>query len=295
MNIRRSILVTGASGALGRLTVAGLATSQYQVYAGTRDPSRIADHLPEGVAARLVNFDEPSLLDEGFRGVDRLLIISTDELAIPGKRQRQHQAALTAAQAAGVSFIAYTSMPDPSCSKAIAFAPDHEQMEHALRDGAVRHGILRNSWYQENLLAYLPQVIADGRWFTAAADGRLPYVSRADAASAAASVLDREDEGIFNITGPEMLTVEAIASAVKQTFGRALEVVHADERHVADELARQGVAPAVIPMVASTEVHQRGGGFDVRDSDTLRLIGRPLRPLAMFLRTNADVLLAHTR
>jgi NAD(P)H dehydrogenase (quinone) len=295
MNIKRSILVTGAGGALGHLTIADLAASGYQVYAGTRDPGRIAHRLPAGATARLIDFDDPPSLDEGFRGVDGLLIISTDELAIPGRRQRQHQAALTAARAAGVSFIAYTSMPDPSRSKAIPFAPDHEEMERSLRESAISHGVLRNSWYQENLLAYLPHIIADGRWFTAAADGRLPYVSRADAASAAASLLEREERGVFDIAGPEMLTVDAIASAVSQTFGLSLEVVHTEKGHVADELARQGVAPAIIPMIASTEAHQRGGGFDAGDGDASRLIGRPLRPLTVFLRANSAALLAHAR
>jgi NAD(P)H dehydrogenase (quinone) len=220
--------------------------------------------------------------------VERLLIISTDELSAPGKRQRQHAAALEAAIAAGVAFIAYTSMPNPEHSPDIPFAPDHQAMEVALRESGLRHAVLRNGWYQENLLHYLPQIVADGTWFTAAADGRVPYVARADAGRAAAAVLADATPGTFNIVGPDALRVEDIAAALRKTLRRPLEVVHADPDRVATELCRQGVAAPVIPMIASTEAHQRAGGFEVGGGDVDHLIGRKALPLSEFLRAHAD-------
>ncbi len=93
-------------------------------------------------------------------------------------------------------------MPNPATSPAIPFAPDHQAMESDLLASGVRHAVLRNSWYQENLLACLPQITADGVWFTAAGDGRIPYVARADAACAAAAVLAAGATGVFDVPGP---------------------------------------------------------------------------------------------
>jgi NAD(P)H dehydrogenase (quinone) len=199
MSNQASIFVTGAGGALGRLTVADLIGGQHRIIAGTRDPRRTDLAFPDSVEVRQIDFDDPASLVGGFAGVERLLIISTDALSTPGKRQRQHAAALDAAIAAGVAFVAYTSMPNPAHSPDIPFAPDHEAMEIALQNSGLQHAVLRNSWYWENLLAYLPQIVSDGTWFTAAGDGRLPYVARKDAAAAAAALLTRPTAGIFNI------------------------------------------------------------------------------------------------
>lgn len=283
-----SILVTGAGGALGRLTIADLARRQHRAVAGTRHPRRADPAFPDSVEVVRIDFDDPATLVRGFAGVERLLIISTDELSAPGKRQRQHAAALEAAIAARVAFVAYTSMPNPAHSPDIPFAPDHQAMEVALRESGLRHAVLRNGWYQENLLHYLPQIVADGTWFTAAADGRVPYVARADAGRAAAAVLADAKPGIFNIVGPDALRIEDIAAVVRETLRRPLEVVHADPDRVATELSRQGVAASVIPMIANTEANQRLGGFEVGKGDVDDLIGCEALPLGQLLRDHAD-------
>ena len=288
-------LITGAGGALGSLIVAQLAAIGHPVIAGTRDPRKLIERLPCQIEVRRIDFDDPALLKSGLRNVERLLIISTDELTTSGRRQRQHAAALKAAIAARVSFIAYTSMPAPEDSPAIPFAHDHAAMERALQESGIRYATLRNSWYQENLLVYLPQIIADGRWVTAAGQGRLPYVARADAARVAAAVILGGEAGIHDIAGPEALTVEAIASLVESALGRPLRVLHADGEQVAAELARQGVSASVIPMVTRTEAHQQAGGFEIVSGDVERLSGRRPRPLSEFLHANAGGLLAHAR
>jgi NAD(P)H dehydrogenase (quinone) len=285
MGKQGSILVTGARGALGGQVVAELIGSGRRVIAGTRDPDRADPGIQSVVEVRRIDFDDPASLASGFARVERLLIVSTDELSAPGKRQRQHAAALYAAVEAGVSFVAYTSMPDPANSPDIPFAPDHQAMETALHESGLAHAVLRNGWYQENLLAYLPQIVADGTWFTAAGNGRMPYVARADAARAAAAVLSGARAGIFDIAGTAVLSVEDIAAEVHETLGRPLVVTHADPDRVALELARQGVAAPVISMVASTEAHQRAGGFEVGAGHVEQLTGRPPLPLRDLLLT----------
>lgn len=287
MDTQGSILVTGAGGALGGQVVTELIAAGQRVIAGTRDPGRAVSGLPATVEVRRIDFDDPASLASGLAGVERLLIVSTDELSAPGKRQRQHAAALDAAVEAGVGFVAYTSMPDPANSPDIPFAPDHQAMETALHESGLHYAVLRNGWYQENLLAYLPQIVADGTWFTAAGDGRVPYVARADAARAAAAVLSDATAGVFDIAGPAALSAEDIAADIRETLGRPLVLIYADPDRVALELGRQGVAAPVIPMIASTEVHQRKGGFEVGAGHVEQLTGRPPLPLRKLLLTHS--------
>jgi NAD(P)H dehydrogenase (quinone) len=283
---RPSILVTGASGALGSLIVRALDDSIARVIPGSRTPA--AD-------ARRIDFDDPASLLDGFQQVDRLLLVSTDALSVPGNRERQHRAAIDAALQAGVRYVAYTSMPNPATSPAIFFADDHVATERMLAESGIPTAILRNGWYQENLLAYLPQIIADGTWFTVAGDGRIPHVARIDAAHAAATVLRTAETGIFDIAGPHALTIEAIAAAVEAVLGRGLRVVQVDSARLAMELARQGVPDPIIPMVVATEENQRDGRFDIGPEATRRLIGRAPRPVHDFLRDHAEALLAFAR
>jgi NAD(P)H dehydrogenase (quinone) len=286
------LMVTGAGGALGRLVIGELVAAGQHPVAGTRHPQ--AQSIA-GLELRRVDFDDAPSLQDSFRRVDRALFVSTDELASPGKRQRQHQAAIDAAARAGVSYIAYTSMPNPTSSPAIFFAPDHAATEAALADSGIAHGVLRNGWYQENLLAYLPNIIADGTWFTAAGMGRMPQVARIDAARAAAALLATGETGVFDIAGPQALTIDDIAAAVRDVLGCPLGVAHVDDARLATELERQGIAAPVIPMVLATEANQRAGRFDVGPGAVERLTGRPPEGIHDFLRAHVDALLAARR
>ena len=101
----KTLLVTGAAGQFGRLAVAELlARGATRIVAGTRDPAQLAEFAAEGVEVRRLDFDDAASLASGFAGVDRALIIST----VAPNRREQQAAAVAAAKAAGVSYLAYT-------------------------------------------------------------------------------------------------------------------------------------------------------------------------------------------
>jgi NAD(P)H dehydrogenase (quinone) len=287
-----AILVTGASGALGRaVTRALVADGQSDLILGSRTPGMLSEFEGPSTRLRRVDFDEPATLGDAFSEVGRALLISTDELAEPGKRRRQHRAALQAASRAGVRHVAYTSMPNPKTSGPVTFAGDHAAVEDELAESGLGYTSLRNSWYAENLLAYLPAIVRDGTWFTAAGEGRIAYVTRDDAAAAA--VLGRNDGlGPLDVAGPDALTVDEIAACVSDATGRSLKIEHVGPDRLAVELNRQGVPPAVIPLVVMTEVAQALGSFDVSPAALTSLLGRRLQPLSQFLHEHRDDLLA---
>jgi NAD(P)H dehydrogenase (quinone) len=288
------ILVTGAGGKFGRQVCAALlAAGHPRVIAASRQPERLRDLALAGVEVRHADFDQPATLDASFAGICRALIVSTDALAVPGARRRQHGAALEAALRQGVRHVVYTSMSDPVHSTAIPFAADHAAMEEGLRRSGAEWSSLRNSWYQENLLAYLPQIVRDGTWFTAAGKGRIAFVARTDAAVAAATVLATGGpQGAIDIAGPQSLTIDEMAVLVGATLGRRIRVEHVGPAIAHIEMARQGIDPGVIGMVAMTEANQKGGHFDLGAQALTALLGRPPRTLEEFVRTHQRDLLA---
>jgi len=289
---QQPILVTGASGALGQIVCQELLRARLtHVVAATRTPSRLASLTEVGIEVRCADFDDPATLDSAFSGIGRALIISTNELASSGRRQRQHAAALAAAKRSGVSHVVYTSMPNPNTSAAIPFARDHAAMEADLRNSGLEYSSLRVSWYHENLLAYLPAIVRDGVWFTAAGAGRISYVARTDAAAVAARVLTKNHGlGEVDVGGPEAFTIDEIAALLGEAIDRPLRIEHVGQERLKAELARQGVAPALIPMVTVTEANQAAGQFHALSYAVDALIGRKLTRLADFFREHAGLL-----
>ena len=104
-----SIVVTGATGQLGRLVVQALlqrGVPAEQIIATGRRTEVLGDLADRGVVVRRADFNDEASLPEAFAGADKLLLVSGSQA---GQRVRQHANVINAAKAAGVGFIAYTS------------------------------------------------------------------------------------------------------------------------------------------------------------------------------------------
>jgi NAD(P)H dehydrogenase (quinone) len=219
-----SIVITGASGHLGRL-VAELVLERAEpdrVVLVTRDPSRLTEFADRGVEVRAGDFDDPSTLPAAFEGADRALIISADQI---GVRVPGHKAAISPAAAAGATSIAYTSGINPSHSNPIVVAADHRASEEHLRTAGTGWTMLRNSIYAEILVAGAAPALATGRHFSNEGDGRVSYVARADCAAVAAAVLltGGHDCDEYDVTGPEALGATDVAGLYAEVGGRPAE------------------------------------------------------------------------
>jgi NAD(P)H dehydrogenase (quinone) len=287
-----TFLVTGANGKLGRhVTQLLLDAKAGTVIAASRDPSKLADLAAKGAETRRADFDDPASLAEAFKGVDRLLLISTDSMA-PGQRLAQHAAAIAAAKTAGVGHVIYTSMPKPETS-AVSFASDHLGTENTLRASGLAYTILRNSWYQENLFLALPPALKSGQWYSSAGNGKIPHIAHADCARAAAAALIQAPVNqTFTLTGPELFTTQQIAALAAEATGKPLAVVELTDEQLAEGMKHAGVPEGLIPMLVSFDTNTRQGGFDILTSDVETLTGQKPATLQAFFAANSAALLA---
>ena len=287
-----TFLVTGANGKLGRhVTQLLLDAKAGTVIAASRDPSKLADLAAKGAETRRADFDDPASLTEAFKGVDRLLLISTDGMA-PGQRLAQHAAAIAAAKTAGVGHVIYTSMPKPETS-AVSFASDHLGTENTLKASGLAYTILRNSWYQENLFLALPPALKSGQWYSSAGDGKIPHIAHADCARAAAAALIQAPVNeTFTLTGPELFTTQQIAALAAAATGRPLAVVELTDEQLAEGMKHAGVPEGLIPMLVSFDTNTRQGGFDILTNDVEALTGQKPTTLQAFFAANSAALLA---
>jgi NAD(P)H dehydrogenase (quinone) len=288
-----TFLVTGAGGHLGRLVVEHLlAAKAGKVIAASRDPAKLADLAAKGAETRRADFDEPASLDAAFKGVDRLLIVSTDSVVEPGKRLRQQKGAVAAAARARVGHAIYTSMPNPEPGSLIPFAPDHFETEQALKKSGLPHTILRVSWYAENLLRSLPSILSTGKWRSAAGDGRVANIARDDVARAAAAALIKALGGRFDLTGPELLTTRQIAAIIADVFGKKIEVVPVSDEQLLAGLVAAGVPRPFAELGVAFDANTRAGKIDIRSDAVAKLTGKPPASLRDVLTANKSALAA---
>ena len=290
------LLVTGAAGQLGRAILHHLLetskVSASDIVAASRDTSKLADLAANGVETRKADFTDEAGLAAAFAGIDRVLIISTDDLATPGGRLKQHKTAVAAAAKAGVKHILYTSMPNPDKSL-VSFAPDHLGTEEAIKATGIPYTILRNAWYDDNYLMSMPHNLETGTWYTAYGAGKVSNISRDDCARAAAAALANPPAGstTFTLTGSESLNAEEIAALVSKATGKPLNVVHVTDEQLAGGLTSAGLPDFLVKMLVSADANIRAGNFDLVTGDFEKLTGQKPQLLSAYLENSRDALL----
>ena len=276
-----SIVVTGATGHLGRLIVTALLRNGVpasEIIAAGRKVENLSDFADQGVRVARIDFNEPSTLADAFAGADTLMLVSSSE---PGQRIPQHQAAVDAAKAAGITRVVYTSAPRADTSELI-LAPDHKATEELIAASGLASTILRNGWYTENYAGDVAQAGATGTLISSVGDGRVASASRADYADAAAVVLANPGhEGkVYELSGDVAWNFTDLAAAISTVVGR--EVVYTPitpaEQHAA--LLSAGLDEGTAGFVVALEGNTRDGLLAETSGDLARLIGRPTTPLA---------------
>jgi NAD(P)H dehydrogenase (quinone) len=269
-----SIVVTGASGQLGRLTVEALlrrGVPASDIVATARDTARIKDLADRGVAVRRADFADPDSLAAAFAGADKLLISASIPVV---ERVANHRRAIDAAVAAGVSLVAYTSMSHVDTATNV-LAVTHRATEEYLRERGVPSVVLRNSWYLENYTGQLPVVLENGTVIGAVGQGRVSAAARAEYAEAAAVVLTTEGHAgkVYELGGDEAFTLSELAAAAS---GKQITYTEMPAQKLAEVLASTGLPAEVADSVADADLGLGRGELLASSGDLRRLLdGRP--------------------
>jgi NAD(P)H dehydrogenase (quinone) len=274
-----SIVITGSTGKLGRLTIEALlerGVEPDQIVATTRATSAAHDLQALGVQVLEADFADSASLDAAFAGAESVLIVSTTDVAT---RVENHRRAIEAASRAGVSKAVYTSMINAGAAQNL-LARVHLQTEQDLRDSGLPFVILRNGWYLENYTEQIPVLAEHGVLLGAGGDGRVSGVSRRDLAEAAAAVLtpDGPLNAIYELAG-EAFTLSELARTVSNGLERT--IVYRDLSHddFVAALVGVGLPNELAEVLADADAGLARGELFADDEDLATLIGR--RPISM--------------
>ncbi|MEU6058565.1 SDR family oxidoreductase [Streptomyces sp. NPDC047097] len=276
-----SIVVTGATGHLGRLIIDALlagGTPASGIAAVVRNKEKAAGLAELGVELRTADYDQPETLDGAFAAGDRVVLVSGSEV---GKRVPQHTAVIEAAKAAGVAQLAYTSiLGGPEAD--FDLAAEHQATERLILDSGLPYTLLRNGWYTENYTANLGPVLEHGAVVANAGEGRVASAARADYAAAAAAVVTGEGHlgQVYELSGDTAWSLAEYAAEVARQSGREVAYRNVSpEEHLA-VLTGAGVPEPFAAILVDVDQAIGRGRLAGTSGDLARLIGRPTTPLA---------------
>lgn len=271
-----SIVITGASGHLGRLVVDQLlaaGTPPAQIVATGRDIDKLADLARNGVTVRRADFTDPRTLDDAFAGAEAMVLVSTTTV---GERFGNARNAIDAAVRAGVSRIVYTSLVNASTAR-MTLAEAHRRTEDYLRASSTAFVILRNGWYLENYTDQLPMITRYHALLGSARDGRVSAASRRDLAAAAVAVLTQDGHlGATYELGGTPFTLTELAATISDVLGTPVVYQDMPVADYAGVLTGAGLPPEMAAAVADADAGLARGELFTASNDLEKLIGRPV-------------------
>lgn len=283
-----SIIITGATGQLGRHVVEALLELNVpagEIVAAGRSVEKLAGFAGRGVQVRAMDYADASSVTAALKGARKVLLISGSEV---GQRVEQHRTVIEAAEAEGVELLAYTSIANADRT-GMKLAAEHQATEAILRESGVPFVLLRNGWYLENYTDQLPGTLAQGALAGSARNGQVSGAARADYAHAAAAVLVAEGQAgnVYELGGDEAFSMADLAAEISAATGKTITYNDLPAQEYAGLLTGAGVPETFAEILADSDLGIARGDLLVSSGDLRRLIGRPATSLAEAVRTAA--------
>ncbi len=267
-----TILVTGATGNVGRHLVQDLVSRGAAVRAFVRDAGKARELFGSGIELSRGDYDDPASIAAALAGVDRVFLLTPSHPHM----DRWEGALVQAAAAAKVRRIVKMSTVAADVRSDGRFAAWQGRCEELLRASGIPAVILRSGYHMTNVLAFAESIRTTGKIFAPAGDAEIAMIDRRDLASVAALALteDEHDGRTYQLTGPEAITYHHVAAQLSDVLGRRVEYVDVPEEAALDATLRAGLPDWLAHGVV--EVHRQiKRGVAAKTSDVARvLLGR---------------------
>lgn len=279
------IAITGATGQLGQLVIQALlkTVSATQIVALVRNQSKAESFAKQGIELRHFDYDTPETLVPALTGIDKLLLISANEI---GRRTPQHKAVIEAAKQANVPYIAYTSLLHADTSP-LGLAQEHRETEVLIQASGLNYTFLRNNWYSDNYLTGIAQIVESGVVYGASQDGKISSASRADYAEATAKVLSStgHDHKIYELAGSESFTKADLAQFISLASGKDVIYQNLTAEELSQGLTQAGLPAELVHVIVDADIQTAKGAMFSDSQELENLIGHPSTTILAQIRT----------
>ncbi len=286
MSDSETVLVTGATGTVGRALVPLLAGAGARVLAASRRGLPLHDKL-EGVTTRCLDLRDPASVAAALERVDRLFLATPleQDMAVVATRLVKQ------ARSARVAQIVRLSALGAGGGAATRLAAVHDATEAALRESGIAFVCLRPNAFMQNIVGQFAGDIRKSNSFHAPqGNGRVSSIDARDVAAVAARVLTQPPppSGYFDLTGPAALSNYDIAAVLSRVLGREIQYVDTQPGETRAALHAHGLSPWLIDIVMELyDLSARGGAAFVTP-DVERLLGRTATSFEVFAADYAE-------
>jgi uncharacterized protein YbjT (DUF2867 family) len=277
------ILVTGATGTVGRALLDELATSGEPVRAMTRRPAT-AD-LPGSVEVVGGDLDDPASLEDALRDVDRVFAVSTG----PAGPVQDRDLAVAAAKAGASRIVKLSTLSVDDDRIDDPITRWHRAGEDAVRDSGVAWTFLRPTGFMSNALHWAGTIASHDTVYHPYGDGRVALIDPRDIAAVAATVLTRpgHDGRAYPLCGPEALGPADEVAILSEVLGRPLRYVEVSPEDAHRTMVERGMPPELADAVVAKAATTREPGVGIPDRELSLLLDTTPRTFRAWVRDHA--------
>lgn len=279
------VLVTGATGNVGREVVRCLRRLQVPFRVGVRDPEGARLTLGAPLDAVGLDLSDPRTYGAAVQGMRGLFLLRPPPLA---HVRETLNVLVDQALAAGVQHVTFLSVQGADRR---SWVPHHAVEEH-LAAALPSSTLLRPGFFAQNLAdAYREDIVAEGRLYVPAGRGRVAFVDVRDVAEVAArTFLEPALRGqAWTLTGPEAATLEQVAAALTATLARPIRYEPASIPGYVMHLRRRRAPWMQVLVQTVLHVGLRFGDAEGADPTLGRLLGRPARTVEAYIRDHGSL------
>lgn len=286
------ILITGATGQLGKLVVTELLKKvpPTSISVMVRDAQKVTGLKDLGIQILSGDYTHYQSLVAAFQHTEKLYFISSSSKT---DRFGQHTNVIRAAAEAHVGHIFYTSAHRKSDDESSLLTGDaHWQTDALMKQSGLKYTILKHSLYMELLPFFMgDDVLRTGLIALPAGEGKSTYVTRQDLAAAAAELLTTcgHDYKTYNLSSPVSYSFTDIAAVMSELSGTTISYADLPEVKFAEKMSLAGHPEKLLKGTLLFCNALKKGEFDFPSSDLEKLLNRKPESVKSFLKQAYDL------
>ncbi|HEA22394.1 MAG TPA: SDR family oxidoreductase [Pricia antarctica] len=287
------ILVTGATGQFGSKAIEHLLNKEVnpsEISALVRDASKAKSLIEKGIQIKEGDYTNYNSMVKAFQGIDKLLLVSSNNRDAIENRTAHHKNAIKAAKEVGVKHIVYTSFvrkPGFEDSAIADFQNSHLETERYLKESGIDYTILQNGIYAEMILAFIGDKVADTKTILfPAGEGNASWVLREELAEAAAKVMISKGHKnkTYTLTNTESVGFKSIAENLSAALGEKIEYKSPNVEEYRAILEKAGIPEMYIGMFDMWSTALKQQTMDEEDDSLTTFLNRKPTSVRQFIR-----------
>lgn len=282
------ILITGATGTIGRTLVSNLLAGGAAVRAMTRDPERARPLLGSEVDLVRGDFADPPSLARALDGADALFLLTA-----PGPTLVDHDLAMMrAARESRLKRVVKMSAFGTEASPPLRVATWQQPGERAVMESGLAWTLLRPMGFASNVLAWSPALRSGSTIEISTGDGKQAIVDPRDVAAVAARALtSHEHEGkAYTLAGPELLGAHEQIAILERLLERRIATQDITLDVTAERMRAAGLPAALVDAFIEGYGYVREGRAAFLSDDIERVLGRAPRSFEEWARAHLSEL-----